>query len=116
MNTLLLDQTTWDLCLDASGNIAMASNPYAVAQDVATAVRTFSGECYYDTTLGVPYFQDILGQNPPLELFRGDIEAAALTVPDVASANCIISGYTQRQLVGQIQVTDTDGTTLNVSI
>ena len=40
-STLLLDQTEWDLVLDASGNIALASPPYALAQDVASAVRTF---------------------------------------------------------------------------
>ena len=47
--TLLLDRTTWDLCLDANGNIAMATGPYAIAQDVASAVRL-----WHDTTKGVP--------------------------------------------------------------
>ena len=41
MNTLLLDLTNWDLLVDASGNIAVASDPYSVAQDVASAVRVF---------------------------------------------------------------------------
>ena len=43
MNTLLLDTLRWDLCLDVHGNIAVASDPYSVAQDVASAIRTFSG-------------------------------------------------------------------------
>jgi hypothetical protein len=44
VNTLLLDVSSWDLCLDAAGNIAMASNPYSIAQDAASAIRTFAGD------------------------------------------------------------------------
>ena len=46
MNTLYLDPQSWDLVLDAAGNIAMAKDPYAKAQDVASACRLFSGELY----------------------------------------------------------------------
>ena len=64
-NTLLLDQSAWDLVLDINGNIALAGTPYSYAQDVASAVRTFLGECWYDTSLGLPYWQQILGKLPP---------------------------------------------------
>ena len=42
--TLLLDLNAWDLVLDSSGNIALASEPYSVVQDVASALRTFAGD------------------------------------------------------------------------
>ena len=61
MNTLLLDRTVWDLVLDAGGNIARASNPYAVAQDVASAIKLFRGELFYDTAKGIPYWTEVLG-------------------------------------------------------
>ena len=66
MNTLLLDRATWDLCLDAAGNIATASEPYALAQDASSAIRLFVSEAWYDTTQGIPYFTNILGQAPPI--------------------------------------------------
>lgn len=109
MDTLLLDRTTWDLCLDSAGNIAMASNPYAIAQDVASAIKLYQGELWYDTTQGVPYQSEILGNNPPIALLKARFIAAALTVPEVASADCFISSLTNRQLVGQVQVTSTGG-------
>jgi hypothetical protein len=112
MNTLLLDQTSWDLCLDASRNIAVAADPYAIAQDVATAVRTFLNECWYDTSLGVPYFQEDLGKQPPLSLVTAQMERVALTVPGVGSAACVIGSFTQRTVTGQIQLTGTDGNPL----
>jgi hypothetical protein len=114
-NTLLLDRTTWDLCLDASGNIAVAGEPYALAQDVASAVRTFLGECWFNTKDGVPYWSDILGKRPPLQLVKKDIVAAALTVQGIASAQCFITGLTDRALTGQVQVTTTGGATLTVN-
>lgn len=110
-STLLLDRTLWDLCLDAQGNIGLATEPYAIAQDVASAVRLFDGELWYDTTKGVPYFQQILGRAPPLGVMKAAITAAALTVPLVASVKVFISAAEGREIIGQIQVTDTGGTT-----
>jgi hypothetical protein len=110
-NTLLLDQTAWDLVLDSSGNIALAAPPYALAQDVASAVRLFLGELWYDVTKGVPYFQEVLGYLPPANLLRTYLENAALSVPGVVTAQCILQPLTNRQVTGQIRFTDESGAT-----
>lgn len=104
MKTLLLDRTAWDLVLDAAGNIALASEPYAIAQDVASAVRLFKGEAYYDTSQGVPYWEQFLGQRPPLSLVKAEVVKAALTVPGVLDARCFLASFTNRTLTGQVQV------------
>jgi hypothetical protein len=115
MNTIFLDPLTWDWTLDASGNIALASAPYSLAQDCCSAIRTFLGECWYDQTIGVPYWQDILGHYPSLSLVKADLVAAAMTVPGVASAQVFITGVVNRKLTGQVQITDTTGTTTAAS-
>jgi hypothetical protein len=110
MDTLLLDTVTWDLLLDANGNIAVATDPYSLAQDAASAIRTFLGECFFDTTVGVDYSR-ILGQSPPaLALIKQLFGAAALTVPDVENVKVYISGFdpNTRILTGQVQVTDAE--------
>ena len=107
--TLLLDQTLWDLCADASGNIALAAPPYALAQDAASACKLFIAELWYDTTQGVPYIQQILGKYPPLSLVKAQLAAAALTVPGVVTAQVFITSFAGRKLAGQVQVTDTSG-------
>jgi hypothetical protein len=109
MNTVLLDPQSWDLMIDASKNIAMAQEPYAVAQDAASAIRLFQGEDYYDTTRGVPYWQQILGKWPPVSLMKAKFVAAALTVPDAVKAQCFINAIEDRQVSGQVQVTDAGG-------
>lgn len=113
--TLLLDQTAWDLVLDINGNIALASAPYSIAQDVASATRTFLGECWYNTDLGVPYWQQILGQLPPLAYIQQQLINAAFTIPNVVDAQVTFQSFDNRELSGQIQIIDTDGVVNNVA-
>lgn len=105
----MLDTVQWDLVVDASGNIAVADVPYAYAQDAASAIRLFLGECWYDTTRGVSYWQTILGKAPPLNYIRQKLEDAALTVPGVLSARCFFLKITNRELTGQVQISDEAG-------
>lgn len=115
MQTLLLDTQRWDLVTDANGNIAVASPPYAIAQDAASAIRLFQGELWYDTSKGVPYFQQILGKQPPIGVLKNAIATAATSVPYVESAQTFISAITKRGVIGQVQLTSTAGTTVVVT-
>jgi hypothetical protein len=106
VDTLLLDRSTWDLVLDADGNIAVASEPYSLAQDAASAIKTFRGECYWDTSLGVPYLEQVFGGTPPsISQLKALFVAAAMTVPDVTNAQVFLSFASDRIVSGQVQVT-----------
>lgn len=110
MDTLLLDRGPWDLCMNALGDIAMASVPYAIVQDVASAARLFLGELYYGpVTKGVPYFTDALGRAAPTTLLKQRLVDAALSVPGVLSAKCFLTSVSDRAIGGQIQVRTADG-------
>lgn len=87
----------------------MATEPYALAQDAASAIKTFLGEVYYDTTLGIPYFEQILGYAPPISLMKAYFVQAALTVPGVIKAQAFITSWEGRVVEGQIQVYDAAG-------
>ena len=115
-NTLLLDTVKWDLCVDSNGNIALATPPYSLAQDAACACRLFEGELWYDTIQGIPYWQSILGQMPPLSLLKAAFIAAAQGVPGVASAEVFITNITSdRVLSGQVQITNEGNQTVAAS-
>jgi hypothetical protein len=121
MKTLLLGVNTWDLLLDAAGNIAVASEPYSLAQDAASACRTFSdsrdndtGECWYNTALGVGY-KKMLGRAPNIALIKAKMVSQALLVPGVSSAKVFITGIVDRRVTGQIQVTSVDGVTASAA-
>lgn len=107
MSTLLLDADTWDLTLDAAGNLALAPSSYALAQDVASEARLFLGELWYDVTRGVPYRESVLGRPVSPGFLRAQLLAAAARVPGVTDARCFLAGVgANRLLRGQIQVRD----------
>jgi hypothetical protein len=124
VKSLLLDTTTWDLCLDANRNIAIAADPYALAQDVSCAIRTFLAEVWYDETQGIPYFQTIFGKTPPIAVFQQLMVNATLncrpTTADlyVKSAQCVLQSFNaaNRVVIGQVQFVDSNGNPGSVAI
>jgi len=108
MTSLYLRPDSWDLAVTASGDIAVCTAPYALAQDAACAIRTFLGECWYRTDLGIDYFGEVLGRNPPAELVRAKITAEALRVPGVVAAKVYLSDI-DREISGTVHVTDSAG-------
>ncbi|WP_433977535.1 hypothetical protein [Erwinia sp. E_sp_B01_9] len=102
-----LDTDEWDIRLDSSGNMAIASNPYAVSQDVACSCSTFLGEAWYDTTLGIPYYERILGHWPGTQLINTKMATEAKKLPYVQSAFCTTTvGKNTRAVSGVMTITD----------
>lgn len=115
LDTVLLDQTAWDLILDANGNIALAQPPYALAQDVASEIKTFLGEVWYDTTIGIPYWTQILGKLPPASLLIEMINQAARRRYGVVSVQTVITGFNERAVTGHVQFVDVNHESTTVS-
>jgi hypothetical protein len=121
MDTLLLSipdtkSGGWDLTLDANNNIALASSVdstggYGLAQDAASEIKTFQGEVYYDTTLGLPWLVSFLGKVPPTQLLKSAMTNAALLVTGVVTATVYFISFINRKLTGQVQITDENGNT-----
>ena len=115
MSTMYLDPDSWDLDVDASRNIALATDQYATAQSVANACRLWRGEAPFNAERGIPYETEILGQQPPPRLLATWYETETALVPGVDSSVAVLQfDRVSRQLSGQIQCTLTDGTVINV--
>lgn len=97
-----LNTSTWDIFLDAAGNLSLTDNDSSIAQDVASAVRTFKGECYFNNTLGMPYFESIFGKAPPNSFVTSNIKQQAFTISGVNSVNVVGIGLQGRTLKGVI--------------
>lgn len=108
--TLLLDRDDWDICVDASGNIALASEPYAQPQDAASACRVFEGEAWFDTTLGVPFFAQ------PIQVVKARMVVEAEQVPGVVRAAVVLTEISDRTLGGQVQIDTGNGAVLAASL
>lgn len=108
--TLLLDRSAWDLVMTTNGDIAIASEPYSQAQDVASECRLFEGESWYDTRIGVPYFDQVFSGAQPVQILKAKLVEAAARVPGVTAAQAVLGDLLGREIRGQIQFSTVGGT------
>ena len=109
-HTLYLRPDTWDITLDSSGRIARSTQAYAIAQNVANAVRLFTGEAFFAMDEGIPHFDIELGKTrPALSVLRAPMREAALNVEGVLDAQITLDDVQERKLTGEILLTVADG-------
>lgn len=114
--SLYLNPETWDIGLDALNNLAIVGNPYACAQDAATACSTFRGECIYQLDVGVPYNEQILGQNPGTGRIQTWLENEALSLPHIVNASATVVTGEARAATGVIVIVDQNGIQSTVNL
>lgn len=109
-HTLYLQPDTWDITLDSSGGIARSTQAYAIAQNVANAVRLFTGEAFFAMDEGIPHFDIELGKTRPAwSVLRARMREAALNVEGVLDAQITLDDVQERKLTGEILLTVADG-------
>lgn len=74
-------------------SIVLVSGPEYVKQKLSSRLRFFLGEWFLDQRLGVPYFRDVLGQNPQLEVVRSIFRQVILSVQEVTTINRLDLAY-----------------------
>lgn len=72
MKTILTNKDN-DLYLDAGGNLAIGEGLEAAANVSKNAVLVNYGECEFNTTVGVPYFDTIFNDFPLYDLFQAAV-------------------------------------------
>lgn len=108
-HTLYLTPDNWDITLDSSGRLQTSANAYAIAQNVANAVRLFTNEAFFAMDEGIPHFEIELGYTrPALSVLRARIREAALNVEGVLDAAVNLDGVRGRKLTGEILLTVAD--------
>ena len=108
-HTLYLTPDNWDITLDSSGRLQTSAAAYAIAQNVANAVRLFTNEAFFAMDEGIPHFEIELGYTrPALSVLRARIREAALNVEGVLDAAVNLDGVRGRKLTGEILLTVAD--------
>ena len=109
-HTFYLNPDSWDITLDSSGRIARSTQAYAIAQNVANAVRLFTNEAFFAMDEGIPHFDIELGKTrPALSVLRARMREAALNVEGVLDAQITLDDVQERKLMGEILLTVADG-------
>lgn len=86
-----------------------------VAQSLLIRLRFFQAEWFLDPTLGIPYFQTILGQKNALGIVAQIFRSAIISTPGVANVVSLVPTLTGRSLALSFQVRLNNGQTLSSS-
>jgi len=82
--TLYFDPDTGDLAITSLGIVRMTESLIEeVAQRLDTQLKFFLGEWFLDTTLGVPYYRDVLVRNPDMAVVRSIFQDLVSADPGV---------------------------------
>ena len=81
--------------LDVStGDFVTLTGPEYAAQKIRQRFQFLLGEWFLDTTLGVPWFEDVLIKNPNLELIKSIFRDEILNVPGIVGVKSIEAMFT----------------------
>lgn len=109
MKTLFLMPDTWDLAIDSQGNLAIATDTYQQAQDIASSCRVFYGDDYYNKNDGIPYLESIMGKsNYPVALYQRHLHDRSMLVDGVVSVDIKLLQLKDRVQSGTIEFTNTE--------
>jgi hypothetical protein len=111
-NNLALDPSTNDL-LESGNQIQQVTGLDAIAQGVASDLRTFLGEYWLDRSLGVPYFTVVFKKGTDLSLIktllrdeiqkRDDvIEVTSFTFDYIENIRSLVVVFSAKTTQGQI--------------
>lgn len=78
-----------------------ANNSDAIAQLVSIRLKTLAGEWFMDTSIGIPYFTEILGRKRNDRFLRHVILRQMETIPGVAQ---ITNFQTQEDSLGGLSI------------
>lgn len=104
---LAIDQTTNDLYLTSDGNLATVADAEAVGQHARQRLSTFSGEWFLDTTAGVPWLDQILGQTYDPALAESVVKAEILNtdgVTEITSFSVAFDRNTRGLIIRSVEV------------
>ena len=79
---LKLDLVTGDIVVE-NGKLVWIGGADAVRQHLQNRFLTFLGEWFLDTSIGVPWFRDILKKNPTFSLVAAIMKSTILDTPGV---------------------------------
>lgn len=92
---LALDSATWDLSVVKKANglydLQLITGADRILQAIKIRLRTWYGEWFLDTTIGLPYLDKIMVKNPSLPTIDNLLRAEILAVDGVAYAPSVVS-------------------------
>lgn len=100
-----------DVAVDNFGNILTKDGDNQIAQDVASSIKVWRGECPLDTTRGIVYTEPDQIRNT----LMFDINEQAQRIKGVAESTVIFNSIEDRKLNTTVYITTESGENINVN-
>lgn len=113
MDFFLNDQ---DLAIQ-NGDISLCGTADATAQAISIRLKTFAGEWFLNTDVGLPYLTQIFGRKNSQRFLRRLVSDALKGLPDVMEVKDLLieEGQEPRSMVIKFQAVLTSQSTLNIN-
>lgn len=89
---LALNYNSWDLAIE-DNDLILTDGAVRIAQQILITLRFWYGEWFLDTSLGVPYLEEILIKNPNLNHIRQILREQILSVDGVLNLETLNLEY-----------------------
>lgn len=96
MTDLAMNFATNDIIIEG-GDMKLADGAVAIQQDLQQQLQVWFGEWFLDTTVGIPFKQQILVKNPNLDVVQALIINAAQRVNGVEEITAFTFDYDPRR-------------------
>lgn len=112
-----------DFALDATGDLQVLNGDLVmnygtegIASDLRSRLQTFLGECFLDTSLGVPWFEKILGKKTPSGELKSIFRQVILGTPGITAVETLDAAVANRTLTVVFRATAATGDTLEAAL
>ena len=121
--TFSVDTAPRDFALDATGDLQVLNGDLVmnfgtegIASDLRSRLQTFLGECFLDTSLGVPWFERILGKKTPSGELKAIFREVILGTPGIASVDTLDVKVASRVLTVAFRALASTGDALEAAL
>jgi hypothetical protein len=105
-----------DDILISEGDLVFNYGAAGIASDVRARLQTRLGECFLDTSMGVPWFEKILGHKPSAGELRNIFREEILATPGIDSLSSLDVSVTNRVLRLTFKAMTATGATLDAAL
>lgn len=103
--------------LDNDGDLLVTNNSLtltegaeAVKQHLQSRLRTFLGEWFLDTSIGVPWYQEVLVKQPSFQVVQSVLKSIIVDTPGILELTLFEFDYDDsRELTLEIEALTSDG-------
>lgn len=123
MTTTSIDTAPRDIALGADGDILMVDGDWvmlfgtdAIVSDLKSRLGTQQGECFLDSSKGVPWRERVLGKKYNQGELPDLVRTEALGTPGVSSVDTLTASMSGRTLRAAVRATAYTGAALDASL